>query len=535
MAIAYVSTSSVSAAGVSSVTVSRTSTSGNGLLVSEGCYNAVTGGPTSLTLTDTLGETIGSPLETVAPSASLQESRLQAHVILVAHGGASNTWKLAATGGLVANTDINLDVAEYSGLDAALTTDGHTHGSTNGTNTVNTGSITTTNANDLIWTTCWDQTNAQTFTYTSGFTGRNNNQNPDAETSVQADQIVSATNTYSNTFTGGTSSNDLLAIIIAIKAASSGASGSAAITEPHDTVAGVGALSTTGSAAIHESSDTVAGSGALSTSGSASITEGADVISATGVAGIGGTAAIAEGADVVSGSGSLSTSGSAAITEGADTVSGSGALSTSGSAAMAEGSDTVSGSGTATTGVTGSGVIAEGTDTVSGTGALSTTGTGAAIEAADSVSGTGQAGSGPQPAGRHRKRYGVFDGDRLLIFDTRAKADEAQVAIASRELPKPRNARRIRVKPIPKPTEVIPLPQIAAAAESVGEYRAYQTILSDAAPTRMADFYEGLRARYEEEETARHLLHLDREERRMHIAHLTEAVNLLNQFLRKQR
>lgn len=205
--------------GVTQVTAAYSATNGNLLLITCAGWNN-DGIITTLTLTSSRGETIPSPTVDIS-STSGNESRMQVYIVPVAHGGASDTWTLTASGANSAASDLNIDVLEYSGCDAAGTTDGvnSNQATAISATSVNTGSITTTNAKDLLFTALWDQTNSQTFTYGSGFTGRNNNQNPDAETSDQADRLVLTTGTYSNTFTGGTASNSLLAAIIAIKAA----------------------------------------------------------------------------------------------------------------------------------------------------------------------------------------------------------------------------------------------------------------------------------------------------------------------------
>lgn len=152
---------------------------------------------------------------------------------------------------------------------------------------------------------------------------------------------------------------------------SSGAAGTAAITEASDTVSATGNIAIPGTASITEASDTVAATGALAIAGTAAITEGSDTVSATGVGGEVGTAAITESSDTVSATGALSVAGTAAITEQPDVVAATGGIALSGAAA-----------------------IFEAGDIVVATGALGLAGTAAITEAPDSVAGTG---SGPQP------------------------------------------------------------------------------------------------------------------------------------------
>jgi len=174
-----------------------------------------------------------------------------------------------------------------------------------------------------------------------------------------------------------------------IASSSSGATGTAAITEGADTVSATGGIAIAGAAAITEGADTVAATGGLSVSGSASITEAADTVAATGATGNVGSASITEGADTAAATGSLSVSGSASITESADTVSASGSLSVAGSAAITESADTVSATGSAASANSGSAAITEGSDTASATGSLSVSGSASIAESGDIVVATG--------------------------------------------------------------------------------------------------------------------------------------------------
>ena len=168
---------------------------------------------------------------------------------------------------------------------------------------------------------------------------------------------------------------------------SSGAAGTAAITEASDTVSATGNIAIPGTASITEASDTVAATGALAIAGTAAITEGSDTVSATGVGGEVGTAAITESSDTVSATGALSVTGTAAIAESDDTVSATGALSVTGSAAITEQPDIVAATGGIA--LSGAAAIFEAGDIVVATGALGLAGTAAITEAPDSVAATG--------------------------------------------------------------------------------------------------------------------------------------------------
>ena len=168
---------------------------------------------------------------------------------------------------------------------------------------------------------------------------------------------------------------------------SSGAAGTAAITEGSDTTSATGNIAIPGTASITEASDTVAATGALAIAGTAAITEGSDTVTATGVGGEVGTAAITESDDTVSAAGALSVTGSATITEGADTVAATGSAGTGATAAITEQPDATAATGGIT--LSGAASIFEGGDIVVASGALALPGTASITEASDSVAGTG--------------------------------------------------------------------------------------------------------------------------------------------------
>jgi hypothetical protein len=284
----------------------------------------------------------------------------------------------------------------------------------------------------------------------------------------------------------------------------------------------------TGSGALAGTSGLVIGeTGALTGAGALAGTSGL-VIGETGT--LQGAGALTGESDLVFGTSGTLTPPSGAMTgTSALTVGATGALA--GAGALVGESDLVFGASATLTqpgAMQGTAAI-----TMGSSGALS--GFGALVGTCQIVlgaSGTSPVGSA---AGKHRRRrFGVFDGDRLLAFDTRGEAEQAKAAIAARDLPKPRNARKVKIKPLPPAQEIIPLPQIAAVAQSMGESGQYEQLLADQASNRLLDFYVALRAR-EEEEAALSLLHLDREERLAHSAHLTHAVELLYQYLRNRQ
>jgi len=90
-----------------------------------------------------------------------------------------------------------------------------------------------------------------------------------------------------------------------IELSAGGALGSGAITEPADTVSGIGSTSTSGSGAITEGADTVSGSGSTATSGQGTVAEAADTVTGVGSTPPVGTGAVVEPADVASGTGTV--------------------------------------------------------------------------------------------------------------------------------------------------------------------------------------------------------------------------------------
>lgn len=208
-------------------------------------------------------------------------------------------------------------------------------------------------------------------------------------------------------------------------------SGSAGITESADTAAGVGAAGAGGNAAIVEGADTATGTGAVSVAGSAAATEAADVAAGVGAQSVAGTAAATEGADVAAGAGAAGDVGAAAITESADVASGTGALSVSGSGAATESPDVVSAIGGES--VTGTAAIAETADTTAGTAAVSVTGAAAATESADVAAGTGSAGGGGTAAINETPDVAAGTGG-IAITGTAAAVESADFAVGTGEI-----------------------------------------------------------------------------------------------------
>jgi hypothetical protein len=144
---------------------------------------------------------------------------------------------------------------------------------------------------------------------------------------------------------------------------------------------------------------------------------------------------------------------------------------------------------------------------------------------------------GHLPAGKHRKRYGVRDGDRLLIFDTRRQADAAKAAIAARRSTH-------RTKPLTRikvpPHEVIDVPAVRTLAAVQHREPEVTRMLAAKDYTPLIALYRDMQRRkdlaaeesaraaaQEDEETAMHFLHDDYEQRRQYAAHIRALIPLL--------
>lgn len=311
--------------------------------------------------------------------------------------------------------------------------------------------------------------------------------------------------------------------------------GTAAITEGADTVSASGTTSVTGTAAITEGADTVAGTGVTTIVGTAAITEGTDTVAGTGVTTIVGTAAIIEGTDTVAASGTSGSAvnGTAAITEGADTVSAAGTTTIVATAAIVEGADTVAGSGTTT--IVGIAAILEGGDIVVASGAVGTvTGTAAILEGQDQVSANGSGGLQTN-AGRHAKRYGVMDGWRLLLFNTKADADAFKTAAKQAKSPakalkRIRTVEPVQVINIPELKRSLPPPQAARVDQMIREKRFDQVARL---PT-IADQYAAEAKQRAEVDEISHVVQAHRQASIEHAQGIHQALKVLHE-IRKLR
>jgi hypothetical protein len=182
--------SSGSSATPQSLTLAYSSnvTRGNTLVV--GC---VTNGVTSpsFTISDTQSNVYTSGF-TGAPGSPPSDQTIQISYA-IASGTGPNTVTCQVSGTGTAFT--SMVIAEYSGLGTGNITDGSSSG-TSSTTTGDCGSITTTNANDLLFLFASSDTGSTTWSVTTpptGFTMRTTDSNGGSQVSAGGDKVVSTT------------------------------------------------------------------------------------------------------------------------------------------------------------------------------------------------------------------------------------------------------------------------------------------------------------------------------------------------------
>jgi len=124
--------------------------------------------------------------------------------------GSEGTAALSCGGGTAGSTVWGMQLYEYRNTVTASPFDAkNAAASTGSSTTLNSGSVTTTNANDLIIAGGFSLTNTAFGAWTSSFTGQQSNQSNVGGTKVAfggADRIVNATGTYSTTVPVGNAS-----------------------------------------------------------------------------------------------------------------------------------------------------------------------------------------------------------------------------------------------------------------------------------------------------------------------------------------
>jgi prepilin-type N-terminal cleavage/methylation domain-containing protein len=179
------------------------------------------------------GEWCGGSLGTLTIADSLNNSyNLVAATSgqwLVSSQSASYLWDAANIAGgantvTVSNTtsscDLDMAIHEYSGIVTTSPLDINTYSTkfAQNTTTINTGNISTSNANDLLFAFGYDGSDEDSpWTIGSGWTARETTEDTDGTSLQSTDQIVSSTGSYSETFTIPNHSNNFHAQIAAFK------------------------------------------------------------------------------------------------------------------------------------------------------------------------------------------------------------------------------------------------------------------------------------------------------------------------------
>ncbi len=211
-----------------------------------------------------------------------------------------------------------------------------------------------------------------------------------------ADKIGPAASSSTNQAIEITSTDTPVAFILALAPASTGRTGTLAVTEADDTLASTGVTPIVGTASITEAADTSTATGVVPIVATASITEAADTVVATGTVGasaISGVLAVTEASDTVTATGVLPVVGVASITEAGDTLASAGVLPIVGVASITEAADIAASAGTVR--VVGTASITEAGDSSTATGTVWVRGSASITEADDTLVSTGVIGSVP--------------------------------------------------------------------------------------------------------------------------------------------
>ncbi len=278
---------------------------------------------------------------------------------------ASNTGGITSvTITIAASADLAASVDEWSGVTSTM--DGIAPSGTGDAATASSGSLTTANANDLLWGaigTDVETVSAVATGWTSEGTQTTNN-----VAITAAYQVVSATGSY--TLSGTLSASGVYAAdFVAFEAGSAPVvvTGSAAVTLNALSIAATGEIAGTADVALGAVS--MAATGTVTVVGAGTVALGSLDITATGVVTVFGSSAVSLGNLDVTAAGAIQ--GSAALTLGALDITASGAIAVLGSAAVALGSLDI----TATGAIQGSAAVALGALDVVATGDVTALGT----------------------------------------------------------------------------------------------------------------------------------------------------------------
>jgi hypothetical protein len=210
MAVAFVQSASNTAHNASSAAKAFTSnnTSGNMLLCCVGVWkNGTFSDPT---ISDSQGNTWKLILSTPRQFFNFAESCSYLFAAYNCAAGANTVTVSVGT-----SSDIDIAIHEYSGCATITPLDQIASGTTATAASVVAGTIQTQHANEVLFSFAYDQSHGtQTYTPTTGWTGREQTNNPGVESLRSFDRLVSATGTYSNTITiSNTGTHGLHAII----------------------------------------------------------------------------------------------------------------------------------------------------------------------------------------------------------------------------------------------------------------------------------------------------------------------------------
>ncbi len=205
------------------------------------------------------------------------------------------------------------------------------------------------------------------------------------------------TGTGSVTASGGTSSetDTVVVAMIAVQPASSGTTGTVAVTQAADSSSVSGQLGYSGTSAATDSADTSSATGTVANlvTGTAAASQDSQTSSASGQLGYTGTSSAVQAGNASSATGQLGYSGTSARTQANQTSTATGQLGYSGTSARTEAADTSLASGTFTgTGISGNAAVTQAGNTGAAAGQLGYAGTSARTQAAHTSAATGQLG-----------------------------------------------------------------------------------------------------------------------------------------------
>jgi len=208
-------------------TFSTTPTAGDTIVVGLDCF-----GSTNCT-TSSITDSAGNSYAQIGPTASHGGAQNITNVWLYCASGIATGSNFTVTAHLTdtgSSGDSDIYIAEYSGVTCGV--DQSATGSlTSGTATalLQTSSVTTTNANDLL-VAIGSASAGNAATAGSGYTLRQNDDGGTAEYGGLEDQIVSATGSYSGSMTVAVTTTDWAMVMVALKGASGGGGGAPTIT-----------------------------------------------------------------------------------------------------------------------------------------------------------------------------------------------------------------------------------------------------------------------------------------------------------------